>query len=111
MDADLSYAALSLGRPLRGMRVQDALSALAYLRTRPDVDPARICLSGRGWSGLIAVFAAAIDPGSVGAAAEGVPVSYAEILGTETARRALAAVARAYGAIVETRRTGRTNRG
>jgi cephalosporin-C deacetylase-like acetyl esterase len=84
MDADLSYAALSLGRPLLGMRVHDVLSALACLRARPDVDPARIVLSGRGWAALIAVFAAAIDPDSAAAAAEGVPASYAEILGAET---------------------------
>lgn len=84
MDADLSYAALSLGRPLLGMRVQDVLAALAHLRTRPDVESGRVVVSGRGWAGLIAVLAAAIDPGFAAAAVESVPASYMDIISTET---------------------------
>lgn len=79
MDADFAYAALFLGRPLLGMRVWDALNAFQYLASRPDVDPARILVTGRGWAGITALFAAVAEPKFSGAALEGIPASYAEI--------------------------------
>ena len=80
MDADFTYAAFFLGRPLLGMRVWDALSVFQYLRSRPDVDQARIFVVGRGWAGLAALFAGAADGRIAGAAVEGIPASYAEIV-------------------------------
>ena len=79
MDADFTYASFFLGRTLVGMRVWDALSVFQYLRSRPDVDPARILVVGRGWAGLTALFAAAADATVAGAAVEGIAASYAEI--------------------------------
>ena len=41
----------------------DIRSAVAYLRTRPDIDPARIALAGHSEGGIIAPMIAATDPG------------------------------------------------
>jgi cephalosporin-C deacetylase-like acetyl esterase len=83
MDADFTYAAFSLGRPLLGMRVWDALQVVEYLRSRPEVDSNRITLVGRGWAGLAALFTSALDLRISGTAVEQVPVSYAEIARSE----------------------------
>jgi cephalosporin-C deacetylase-like acetyl esterase len=79
MDADFAIASFFLGRPLLGMRVRDARSVVEFLRARPDVDPARITIVGRGWAGVVALFTAAIEPGITSAAVEGIPISFAEI--------------------------------
>jgi hypothetical protein len=82
-DADFAYAASSLGRPLLGMRVWDALHVLEYAQSRADVDPKRVVLVGRGWAGLTALFAAVLDERVSRIAVEGVPVSYAELFISE----------------------------
>jgi cephalosporin-C deacetylase-like acetyl esterase len=79
MDADFTYASFFLGRPLLGMRVTDALAVLQYLRSREDVDGARIGIVGRGWAGMVALFAAGVDPQISWAALAGIPASYGEI--------------------------------
>jgi len=79
MDADFTFASFFLGRPLLGMRVRDACAVIDYVRARPDVDPAHVTLVGRGWAGVVAMFAAATNPGVSGIAVEGSPVSFAEI--------------------------------
>jgi len=79
MDADFTYASFFLVRPLVGMRVGDVLRVAKYLRTRPDLNAQRIRIMGRGWAGLMALFAAAVDPQIAGAALEGIPASYGEI--------------------------------
>lgn len=56
-----AYATAALGDPVMSMRIRDALAALAWLRTRPEVDGTRIRLAGRGLGGLVALHAAAID--------------------------------------------------
>ena len=83
MDADFAYAALCLGRPLLGMRVWDALQAVEYFRSRPDVDPKRVSIVGRGWSAVTALFAASVNPEISGVAVEEVPPSYGEIAQSE----------------------------
>ncbi len=83
MDADFAYAAFFLGRPLLGMRVWDALQVVKYLRTRADVDAKRISIVGRGWAGLVALFAGAVDSEISGVAIEGVPASYSEVAQSE----------------------------
>jgi cephalosporin-C deacetylase-like acetyl esterase len=83
MDADFAYAAFFLGRPLLGMRVGDALQVAQYLRSRTDVEPGRVAAAGRGWAGVVALFAAALDPNISGVAVEGVPASYAEAARSE----------------------------
>ena len=82
-DADFSYAAASLGRPLLGMRVWDALHVIEYAVSRADVDPRRAVLVGRGWAGVTAIFAAVLDHRVSRLAVEGVPISYAEIFDHE----------------------------
>lgn len=83
MDADFTYASFFLGRPLLGMRVWDALHVAAYLRARPEVDPKRIGIAGRGWASVIAMFAAAVDSRLAWAACVGPPASYGEIARSE----------------------------
>jgi cephalosporin-C deacetylase-like acetyl esterase len=83
MDADFTYAAFFLGRSLVGMRVRDTLAAAEYLRARPEVDPKRVGITGSGWAGTIALFAAASDSQLAWAAVEGVPASFGEIATSE----------------------------
>lgn len=60
-EADLTWFTLMLGKPLLGGQVFDALRALDYLRSRSDVAGA-ISVIGDGSHGLIALYAAALDP-------------------------------------------------
>jgi cephalosporin-C deacetylase-like acetyl esterase len=83
VDADFAYAANFLGRPLLGMRVWDALSVSAYVRSRPDVDSRRVAMVGRGWAGPVAAFAAALDSQITELAVEGMPVSYGALATAE----------------------------
>lgn len=52
---------LNVGLSLFGGRVFDALRALEYLRTRWDVKPDRVSVTGIGRGGLWALYAAALD--------------------------------------------------
>jgi cephalosporin-C deacetylase-like acetyl esterase len=61
LDRYLAYTSAALGDPVLAMRVRDALSALAYLRTRPEVRSDRIVITGCGLGGIVALHAAAID--------------------------------------------------
>lgn len=81
MDADFAYAALSLGRPLAGMRVQDALAAVRFARSRAAAGA--LTLVGRGWAGLIALFYAAVEEAVDRLAIEGFLASYAEMAESE----------------------------
>ena len=82
-DADFTYASFFLARPLLGMRVWDALNVVHYLRSRPDVDPTRIAIAGRGWAALVVLFAAAMDPKISAVALEAVPASYGQVARAE----------------------------
>jgi cephalosporin-C deacetylase-like acetyl esterase len=75
-DADFAYAALLLGRPLLGMRAGDALGVVRYLCSRSDVDAKRLAIMGRGWAGITALFAAALDTAISATAVEAIPTSY-----------------------------------
>ncbi len=71
--SDLGYATLRFdfrgcgesdgarGRVLPHDQVADALAALGYLAGRPDIDPARIALSGTSYGASVAVYAAGLD--------------------------------------------------
>jgi len=65
IDRYLAYTSAALGDPLMSMRVRDALATLAYLRTRPEVVPGGIIVSGCGNAGIVALHTALID-GQVG---------------------------------------------
>jgi cephalosporin-C deacetylase-like acetyl esterase len=65
-EAYLTWFSLMLGKPLLGGQVGDALRALEYLRSRPDVGA--VSLVGDGRHGLIALYAAALDARVAGVA-------------------------------------------
>lgn len=67
LDRYLAYATAALGDPVMAMRIRDGLAALAWLRTRPEVDTERIVISGSGLGGLVALHVAAIDGDLAGA--------------------------------------------
>jgi cephalosporin-C deacetylase-like acetyl esterase len=83
MDSDFAIASSFLGQPLLGMRVHDARSVIDFVRARPDADPAHVTIAGRGWAGVVALFAAASDPKVSSVAVEGIPLSFAEIAAAE----------------------------
>jgi cephalosporin-C deacetylase-like acetyl esterase len=60
IDRYLAYATAALGDPIMAMRCRDGLSALAWLRTRAEVDPARVVVTGCGLGGMVALHVAAI---------------------------------------------------
>jgi hypothetical protein len=58
---DDSMAALMLGETMTGWRVWDAMRALDYLQTRPEVDGARLATMGISGGGLTSLFTGALD--------------------------------------------------
>jgi dienelactone hydrolase len=52
---------LMYGIPIAGLRVHEALRALEYMRSRPEIDESRIGCAGFSGGGLIAAYAAALD--------------------------------------------------
>lgn len=56
-----SMAALMLGETMTGWRVWDAIRALDYMATRPEVDAERMATMGISGGGLTALFTAALD--------------------------------------------------
>ena len=57
----LGYMSAAISDPVLAMRIRDALAALAYLRSRPEVDPHRIVVGGHGMGGVVALHVAVID--------------------------------------------------
>ena len=60
-EAHVAWFSLMLGKPLIGGQVYDALRALEYLRSRAD-GGRNVCVVGDGPHGVIALYAAALDP-------------------------------------------------
>ena len=58
-----SLRAIVVGKTIVGMRVDDALRILNWMRARNDVDPSKISLYGKGGLGMVALHVAAIDEG------------------------------------------------
>lgn len=56
-----SMAALMLGETMTGWRVWDAMRALDYMQTRPEVDPKRLATMGISGGGLTSFFTACLD--------------------------------------------------
>ena len=54
--------AILVGKSMAGMQTGDVLSAFDWLAARPDVDPKRIAIIGKGNGGVLALFAAALEP-------------------------------------------------
>ena len=57
----IDAAARLVGRTWYGMIVQDAMRAVDYLLTRPEVDPTRIGATGIGSGGALTLYTAALD--------------------------------------------------
>jgi dienelactone hydrolase len=55
----------------------DVVTAAAYLRTRPEVDPQRVFLAGHSVGGTLAIEAAVLDPRVAGVAAVGIEADVA----------------------------------
>jgi cephalosporin-C deacetylase-like acetyl esterase len=68
--------ALLLGKTMVGMQVDDLLRAFDYLASRPDVDPRRISLFGKGDGGTVVLYAAALEPRIQKVVSEGAVSSY-----------------------------------
>jgi dienelactone hydrolase len=57
----IDAAARLVGRTWYGLLAHDAMRAIDYLHTRPDVDPDRIGVAGIGAGGAVAMYTAALD--------------------------------------------------
>ena len=61
IDERFAWTCLVMGRPVIGQRVWDAMRAIDYLVSRPDVDAAQIRVLGVGSAGLVALMATFLD--------------------------------------------------
>jgi hypothetical protein len=75
--------ALMLGRNLVGMQTRDALRALDYLASRPEVDPANLAVIGKANAGVSALFTSFINPNVKKVHLAATPASYLGIAGTQ----------------------------
>ena len=73
-----SMAALMVGESMTGWRVWDAMRALDYLATRPEVDPERLMTMGISGGGLTSLFTAALDTRVWGAIVSGYLNTFAD---------------------------------
>jgi len=72
----LAYVSAALGDPVISMRIRDALASLAYLRSRPEIDPDRIVIGGNGMGGVVALHLAAVDKRIRGVFVSRIPASF-----------------------------------
>jgi cephalosporin-C deacetylase-like acetyl esterase len=81
-EAYLTWFTLMLGRPLIGGQIFDTLRALDYLRARPD-GIGSVSLVGDGPHGVIALYAAALDPRVPRLALRGTVIDYRSLATAE----------------------------
>ena len=86
VDRYLAYATAALGDPVLAMRARDGLAALAYLRSRPEIDPARIVVTGCGLGGVVALLVAAADGDTAGLITWDALVSFRSLIRTTNYR-------------------------
>ncbi len=60
-DRWISYVSAGLGDHVLAMRIRDGLAALAYVRSRPEIDPEKIVVGGHRMGGVVALHVAAAD--------------------------------------------------
>jgi cephalosporin-C deacetylase-like acetyl esterase len=72
--------ALLVGKSMAGMQTEDVLSAFEWLAARTDVNPGRISIIGKGNGGVLALYAAALEPRISRVACEKSPTSYMDIV-------------------------------
>lgn len=68
--------AITIGKTMSGMRVQDLLAIYDYLATRSDVAANSISAIGRGQMGAVVLYAAALEPGIKRVVADGTVLSF-----------------------------------
>jgi cephalosporin-C deacetylase-like acetyl esterase len=74
-----SMRALLVGRSMLGMKVGDVLAAFDSLAARPDVDPSRISVLGKGNAGVLALYAGGLEPRIQKVACESAVLSYLDV--------------------------------
>jgi cephalosporin-C deacetylase-like acetyl esterase len=72
----MAMRAFLVGKSIAGMRTADLLAAFDYLRGRGDVDAGHISVFGRGKGGVLALFAAVLEPRIERVTCAGAPDSY-----------------------------------
>ena len=75
----LARNAMLLGYTLKGLRVYDALRALDYLVSRPEVDAERIGCVGLSWGGCHTAYLTAFDPRIKAAVVSGIFNTYTDM--------------------------------
>lgn len=76
----LVQRAFLTGRTLVGMQTGDVLRAFDFLASRREVDSRRIAVIGKGNGGVVALYAAALEPRIARVACHNSPASYMEIV-------------------------------
>jgi hypothetical protein len=71
---------LLVGKNMPGMQTVDVLRSFDYLRSRPDVNAARISVTGKGKGGILALFVAVLEPRIAKAESIGAAESYMDIV-------------------------------
>ncbi len=79
---ETTMRAFIVGKTMVGMQVVDLLRTFNYLASRPDVNPEKITLLGKGKGGVVALFAAALDPRLKKIICEDALVSYLDLAST-----------------------------
>ncbi len=79
---ETAMRAFIIGKTIVGMQVVDLLRTLNYLDSRPDVNPGKVTLFGKGNGGIVALFAAALDPHIEKVTCEDSLVSYQDMAST-----------------------------
>ena len=72
--------AVLVGKTMAGMRVQDLLAVYDYTAARSEVASARIAVVGQGTMGVIALYAAALEPGIERVVASRSLISYMDLV-------------------------------
>jgi len=72
--------AILIGKTLAGMQISDVLRGFDYLASRPDVDAAQIGIHGKSNGGVVALYAAALEPRIRQAVVENAPLSYMDLV-------------------------------
>ena len=80
----LAMRAILVGKTMVGMQTGDVLAAFEWLAGRPDVAPKRISVIGKGNGGVLALYAAALEPRISRVACERSPASYMDIVRAKT---------------------------
>jgi hypothetical protein len=76
--------ALLVGKNMPGMQTGDVLRSFDYLRSRRDVNAARISIKGKGKGGILALYAAVLEPRIANVTSTGAPESFIGIARMKT---------------------------